>query len=808
MRAATFLVRRELRNRPRGLLVVVLLVGLAGGVTLAAFAGGRRTSTSFDRFLISSRAQDVLLIGPEVGASDVARIRAMPDVEGVGRARFLALIKPDGTPLDVGFAVAGPLDDRVFHDVFRIRIVRGRATAPGAAEELVIGEPMARANHLDVGDTLAVRGLTQADVDVVRAGKDIAAAHGPRVRLHIVGISRTPSDLTLQSVSGGVLIVPSAFIDKYWDRVGNFYGPDGGLLPVRLRSGPRGVDSFLARLHRELPDRHFDVDPVALSNGGVQESIDLLALAVYVFGAVAAVAGLIAIGMTTSRQVALLATSQRGLRDLGLPRRSRAAAVAGPVLVAVAIGAVVAVVTAWVASPLLPFGVARDADPDAGLHFDAFALGTGALAMFAVVAVLVSIAAWRSVRSSTAEARARRPSRLTRSLEATGVAPSATLGIRMALQPGRGRSAPPIRSALGGVGFAVLGVIVVAVFSASLHHLLSTPAAYGRAWDTNVFDERATSVVEGQDCGPVRSRLVADADVAAIANVCSQNITIKNRAVGVIGITPLRGAIAATVLAGRAPRRADEVGLGTDTMRALHLRLGDEITVPSQHGSERYRVVGRVIVPQLIDAQAIADGAVFTGGGLDRFGAGPGDRSRSLVVRFRPGVDQRAAKARLQRLGNSNGFELALSSAPKVPLEVQRLHEIDHVPDALAAFLAVLGAIAVGHLLVTSIRRQRRDFAVLKTMGFSRRQLAAAVASEASTVAAFGIVVGLALGTAGGATLWRAVAHRVGLVPSVDTPLVAILVLVVATVVVANLVAALPARAAARTPAAVILRAE
>jgi predicted lysophospholipase L1 biosynthesis ABC-type transport system permease subunit len=93
-------------------------------------------------------------------------------------------------------------------------------------------------------------------------------------------------------------------------------------------------------------------------------------------------------------------------------------------------------------------------------------------------------------------------------------------------------------------------------------------------------------------------------------------------------------------------------------------------------------------------------------------------------------------------------------------------------------------------------------------MGFSRRQLMGAVASEATAVAAFGIVVGLVLGIAGGATLWRAVAHRVGLVPGVDTPLRGILVVVVATVLVANVVAALPARAAARTPAAAILRAE
>jgi hypothetical protein len=504
----------------------------------------------------------------------------------------------------------------------------------------------------------------------------------------------------------------------------------------------------------------------------------------------------------------LLAAEQQGVRDLGLRRRWRAVAVAGPVLVAVAVGAALAMLVAWLASPSLPFGVARQADPDPGLHFDAFALGVGAVVMLAVIAALVSIAAWRAVRTQSVEASARRASWFTRALEGSRAAPAATVGIRMALQPERGSSAPPVRSALSGVGLAVLGVIVVAVFGASLDHLLDTPTAYGRVWDTNVSDEHATAVVEGTRCEGVRSRLITDADVAAIANVCSQNLTIKGRGVGVISITPLRGSVAPTMLSGRAPRAPDEAALGTDTMRALHLGIGDEITIPGRKGSPHFRVVGRAIVPQLIDAQAIADGAVLTGAGLERVGTADGDTSWSLVVRFRPGVDQRAATARLRRLAGSNDFELALSGAPDVPLEVQRLRQIDHVPDALAAFLALLGAIAVGHLLVTSIRRQRRDFAVLKTMGFSRRQLMAAVASEASTVAAFGIVIGLALGIAGGATLWRTVAHRVGLLPGIDTPLAAILLLVVATLVVANLVAALPARAAARTPAAVILRAE
>ena len=56
----------------------------------------------------------------------------------------MALVKPDGRPLDVGFAVAGPLDDHLYRDVYRLRIIAGRDTAPNAPDELVLGEPLAR----------------------------------------------------------------------------------------------------------------------------------------------------------------------------------------------------------------------------------------------------------------------------------------------------------------------------------------------------------------------------------------------------------------------------------------------------------------------------------------------------------------------------------------------------------------------------------------------------------------------------------------------------------------------------------------
>ena len=256
--------------------MIAALVAFAVGVTLASLAGARRTSTSFDRFLSSSRAQDVLVLTSDLRAADIADIRALPGVEAAGRGRFLALVDKDGQLFDVGFAVVGPLDDELFQSVFRLRVVKGRAPSPDAPDEIAVGEAFARDNHLSFGSTFVVRGFTPEQVEVITSGGEAGAPEGPRLRLNVVGISRAPIDLTLQGEVGGVLLLPRAFVRAYGAQIGNYYGPHGATLLVRLDDGAAGIPQFLHRLRKVIPQ--FDIDPRALSSGGVQESIDALAV--------------------------------------------------------------------------------------------------------------------------------------------------------------------------------------------------------------------------------------------------------------------------------------------------------------------------------------------------------------------------------------------------------------------------------------------------------------------------------------------------------------------------------------------------
>ena len=120
----------------------------------------------------------------------------------------------------------------------------------------------------------------------------------------------------------------------------------------------------------------------------------------------------------------------------------------------------------------------------------------------------------------------------------------------------------------------------------------------------------------------------------------------------------------------------------------------------------------------------------------------------------------------------------------------------------------MLALLAVGHALVTSVRRRRRELAVLKTLGFDRRQVRATIAWQATTLAIVGLVIGIPAGIIIGNLVWRLVADGLGVAANASIPLLAILLTIVCAIAAVNLIAFFPARAAARTRPAVTLRSE
>lgn len=154
--------------------------------------------------------------------------------------------------------------------------------------------------------------------------------------------------------------------------------------------------------------------------------------------------------------------------------------------------------------------------------------------------------------------------------------------------------------------------------------------------------------------------------------------------------------------------------------------------------------------------------------------------------------------------GGSNVLVLPV----QYPAEIQNYRSIGATPDLLAAGLAVGAVVALGLTLTASVRRRRRDLALLKSLGFTQRQLTASVAWQSTVSVAIGLIAGIPLGIILGRWLWVLFAHQIYAVPEPTVPTLFIVYVVLGALVLANVVATLPGRYAARTATALVLRAE
>lgn len=142
------------------------------------------------------------------------------------------------------------------------------------------------------------------------------------------------------------------------------------------------------------------------------------------------------------------------------------------------------------------------------------------------------------------------------------------------------------------------------------------------------------------------------------------------------------------------------------------------------------------------------------------------------------------------------------------PAEIENYRSIGATPAFLAAGLAAGAVVALGLTLIASVRRRRRDLALLKALGLTRRQLMSCVAWQSTAAVAVGIVGGIPAGVALGRWLWILFAQQIYAVPRATVPALSLVYVGLSALVLANLVAALPGRHASRTPAAIVLRTE
>jgi predicted lysophospholipase L1 biosynthesis ABC-type transport system permease subunit len=129
-------------------------------------------------------------------------------------------------------------------------------------------------------------------------------------------------------------------------------------------------------------------------------------------------------------------------------------------------------------------------------------------------------------------------------------------------------------------------------------------------------------------------------------------------------------------------------------------------------------------------------------------------------------------------------------------------------PLALAAGPAVAAGLSLAMTVLFDVRRRRREFAMLKAMGMTRRQVWSAVAWQTTLTLLITVLIGVPLGVAAGRTGWRGFAGSLGVVPFAEIPLLILVAGLASLIAVGNLLASVPGAIAARTSATRFLRAE
>ncbi|MEO6571846.1 MAG: FtsX-like permease family protein [Ilumatobacteraceae bacterium] len=793
MGVVTLVAALDLRRRWASVLFVTLVVGLTGASAFAFAAGARRSSTALTRFNDSSRSADVELQAAPPTVAQLAALEAIDGVVGVTVLRTYGVLLP-AAPDFVGTVVpdAEPNGDTVDQD----RIVAGRGANPDSTNEVTIGEGIAARLDLGVGDHLQAVTLTPDQVDAILAGAaDAGPPAGPSFALSVVGIVRSPLDLGDPRATAGLVTLTPAFGREYAEQIGLF----GVRIRIRTAHGAADVPEVTDAAGRIFGSGLFSAQGLEIDSQGASDAILVLTLSSWIAAGLVSLVGGATVAALLAREIGAVAADQALFRHLGCTRWQRVAML-GPSTMFVALtGATLAGVGAVALSVLFPFGVARRADPDIGIHADWVVLAAGGVAVVALVTAIGLVGSYRATTPSPTWAvrRFTRPPFSTR-LATLGVRPSVANGVRLALEPGRGRTAVPVRSSVVGVVVGVVGIVAVGVVAWNLSTLIASPSAYGSDWDLTIVDVSNNSPCGGSDRG-----IATVTGIDALAEVCLQNVTIGGRPVRALAVTDLKGdAIGLGITAGRTPSAPEEVALGAKTMDGMGAHVGDSVTVAGRGTNRTYVIVGRAVFPTIVQSQPLADGALFTGVGY----APLFDQNlfqRAFLARLSPDADRAEVDRQLDAVADT-----AAPATPIVPIEIDRLDQVRWLLGVLLLLFGALSVVALGHALMLLVQRRRRELAILKALGFSRRQLRWTVLTSAVTMAAIGFVVGCPLGLIVGSSVWHRLASGLGIPTTVTIPLGALALVAIATLVTAVLVAWLPARIAARTSPAAVLRSD
>jgi hypothetical protein len=812
-----------------GLFAIVLLVGLIGGIALGSIAAARRTQSSYPRFLASTNPSDMAVSVFGFGAhipvltTTIARLDGVQHVVSGASPTFVP-VTAKGTPgpgADAQVLWAGSTDGGFFGQD-RVTTVQGRAANPARANEAVMTATAAHELGVHVGQVMRL-GLFP---------NETSGTATLRMSVKLVGIVVLNNQVIQDDVDatyGFALMTPALL------REVAAVSPSSAIpvtYDLQLVDGTRDVSRVEHELLPLIPrGASYQFHAVAPVVAQVEESVKPESIALGAFGAIAAIVALVIAAQALSRHLRTGDDDRQVLRALGAtPAGAIADGLIG-VVGAIVVGSVLAVAVAVGLSPIGPLGPVRRVYPALGIAFDRTVLGLGLAGLVVVLCAVAIAVAYRQVPHRLARRRQQtraRGSRTARAGANAGLPTPVVTGIRFAFEPGAGRAAVPVRSVLLCTAFAVTMVVATLTFASGLRTLVSHPPLYGWNWN---YTLNPSNLVPPQ----ALTLLSHDPDVSASAGVDYTVADIDNQTVPILLENP-KPAVAPPILTGHGLDTNHQIVIGAASLARLHKHIGETVDVSygSPQNAPAYipptplTVVGTATFPAVGFSSLVADHTAMGTGALvsegiqppafQKFQLNPDPNLNGpdlVFVRLHAGVSAAKGHADMQRIADA--ANQALAADPKAagdnvtvlgvqrPAQIVNYRSIGAAPEFLAAGLAIGAIFALALTLTASVRRRRRDLALLKTLGFTRRQLAAVIAWQSTIAVGIGVVIGSPLGIVTGRSLWDLFARAINAVPQPTVPTLTIILVAVGALALANLVAAIPGLQAARTPTAVLL---
>jgi putative ABC transport system permease protein len=205
-------------------------------------------------------------------------------------------------------------------------------------------------------------------------------------------------------------------------------------------------------------------------------------------------------------------------------------------------------------------------------------------------------------------------------------------------------------------------------------------------------------------------------------------------------------------VAGRPPRAANEVALDTKTADDQGFELGDLVTVSGNGPRKRFRLVGKAKFGEL-GSLAGASAAIVTLREAQRLGGLAGELDEVDAI-AQPGVSRVELRQRIDRALPPNvTVRTAKQQADEQARNIKEGFGFINVALLVFAGIALfVGAFIIFNSFSMTVAQRMREFAMLRTLGASRRQLLRTVVLEAALVgfvaSALGVLAGLGLSPA------------------------------------------------------------